>query len=502
MAILALLNENKAYIGDDAPKTLRKYWMLDYKNWLVGGLCSFIALGFCVNSAFSKANIIDIASQSKNTFKSDIEGVQESMLFSSYWKDKLPARQSPILSQQQIANQNISLLHSNKYMNDLSRFADHMDKKEAVNRIIQSSKFPDSNRYYGNGSLVTKQNFDYYKIALNIQGLKKNIKIQFGMVVRRANLRTFPTSDAVFKTPDDNNLDRFQETALFPAEVVAVLHQSLDQNWYYIVSYNYSGWVKKADIAIGNKQQIFQYKNEALFLIITGDKVFTTFNPYRENVSNIQLDMGTKVMLAKKDTIPTSLDGQNTYASYVIKLPTRTDDGQLKFQLALIARNKDVHVGYLSFTRQNILNQSFKFLGERYGWGHSFNARDCTGFVGDVYKSFGILMPRNTGQQAQSSQGQNIHFTKSTSVNEKIAGINELEAGDLIYIPGHVMMYIGMQNNQPFIIHDVSGLSYTKKNGSYYKSTLNGVSVTPLLPLQLNQETRYLDRIYNLKKIK
>ncbi|MDQ7050028.1 MAG: NlpC/P60 family protein [Enterobacterales bacterium] len=212
--------------------------------------------------------------------------------------------------------------------------------------------------------------------------------------------------------------------------------------------------------------------------------------------------MGVKLRLTQRQDIPSTIAGQNTYTSFVVDLPTRNKYGQLEFKQAMIQRNKDVHIGYLEYNRQNILDQSFKFLGERYGWGHSFNARDCTGFVGDVYKSFGILMPRNTGQQASSEQGYNIHFNKHTSKLEKLNQLEKLEVGDLIYIPGHVMMFLGLQNGKPYIIHDVSGLSYFKKNGEYYQSKLNGVSVTPLLPLQLNQETKYLDRIYNLKKIK
>jgi len=45
-------------------------------------------------------------------------------------------------------------------------------------------------------------------------------------------------------------------------------------------------------------------------------------------------------------------------------------------------------------------------------------------------------------------------------------------------------------------------LGYNKGDGSFYSSALNGVSVTPLLPLRLSQETSYLDRVYNIKRIR
>jgi cell wall-associated NlpC family hydrolase len=62
---------------------------------------------------------------------------------------------------------------------------------------------------------------------------------------------------------------------------------------------------------------------------------------------------------------------------------------------------RDTAPDYLPLTRANVIRQAFKFLGERYGWGHSFNARDCSGFTNDVYRSFGILMPPNSGAQVQ-----------------------------------------------------------------------------------------------------
>ena len=321
-------------------------------------------------------------------------------------------------------------------------------------------------------------------------------------LIKRSALRSFPTMDSVFKKPNEINLDRFQETALFPTEIVAIMHESSDTKWLFVSNYNYSAWVKKEYIAIANKENIFNFFEQKDFLTITGDKVLTNFNPYDKTVSQIQLDMGVKLPLVARENIPSTIGGQNTYSSYVVYLPTRNKSGELETKMALIPRNKDVRVGSLPFTEKNIINQSFKFLGERYGWGHSFNARDCTGFVGDIYKSFGILMPRNTGQQAKSEQGKNVRFSQSASNDEKLKEIRKLNPGDLIYIPGHVMMFLGLRNNAPYIIHDVSGFSYYNEDGNFVKSKLNGVSVTPLLPLQLNAEKSYLDDVYSLKKLR
>jgi cell wall-associated NlpC family hydrolase len=238
------------------------------------------------------------------------------------------------------------------------------------------------------------------------------------------------------------------------------------------------------------------------FLMVTGDKVFTNFVPNKPEVSEIQLDMGVKLPLINKQEYSTNLYEQNPFASYIVQLPTRTSHGLLAFQPAMIAKSQDTHVGYLSFTKNNIIKQGFKFLGERYGWGHDYNGRDCTGFVGEIYKTFGLLMPRNSGQQGKASYGKNINFTAESNKQDKLNAIKQLEIGDLVYIPGHVVMYLGNDNGEPYIIHDVKGLSYYTEDKKYYQGTLNGVSVTPLLPLYLSETKSYVDKIYNIKKIR
>ena len=457
------------------------------------------------------ANSVLYAEDSDQYFYSELKEVKQSMLKAEHWKSNLQ-KSGLLLTSAEIQKQNTILFRTNSHMNDLSQFPASLSQRTIYSRITKASKKPSSNRYLASGDLVSQKRWEGYLSSLNLLDLDKDnnlhqdnrgtIKTQFALVVKRTSLRTFPTDDAVFKKPHEINLDRFQETALFPTEVVTVLHDSLDGLWVFLSNYNYSGWVKKEDIAFATKEDVFNFSKSNNSLTITGDKVFTNFNPHNSKVSQVQLDMGTNLPLVNKKLIPNTLGGQNTLANYVIYLPTRNSSGRLEIQMALISRNKDVRIGFLPLTKSNILDQSFKFLGERYGWGHSFNARDCTGFVGDIYKSFGILMPRNTGQQATSNQGQNIRFAKSATNDEKLKEIRKLSPGDLIYIPGHVMIFLGLEENQPYIIHDVSGLSYYNKDGDYIQSKLNGVSVTPLLPLQLNAEKSYLDDIYTLKKLR
>ncbi len=63
------------------------------------------------------------------------------------------------------------------------------------------------------------------------------------------------------------------------------------------------------------------------------------------------------------------------------------------------------------------------------------------------------------------------------------------------------MMYIGEVDGEPYVIHDVTGLSYYQSDESLYRGTLSGVSVTPLSPMRLSKDKSYIDGIYAIKTI-
>jgi hypothetical protein len=185
----------------------------------------------------------------------------------------------------------------------------------------------------------------------------------------------------------------------------------------------------------------------------------------------------------------------------VIELPIRDGDGKLQFVPALLQKNTDTAGDYLPLTKANIIRQAFKFLGERYGWGHDYNGRDCSGFVSDVYGSMGVLMPRNTGDQAASPALHRIGLGAADH-HKRMQAVAALQVGDLVYIPGHVLLVIGRIDGVPYVIHDINGGSYVGDDGQLHPMHLNAVSVTPLTPLMFDRAQSYIDRITSIVRIR
>jgi len=153
----------------------------------------------------------------------------------------------------------------------------------------------------------------------------------------------------------------------------------------------------------GDGEKIFDFLKTDRFLVVTGSKVETEPNPFIKEVSNIIFNMGDRIPLVESKKIPQSIPERNLQAQssegcYVVRIPVRDGNGYLQFKLALIARSNNVCEGYLPYAGKNIILQAFKLLGERYEWGGMFGRRDCSQFIMDIYRTVGIIIPRDASR--------------------------------------------------------------------------------------------------------
>ena len=154
-------------------------------------------------------------------------------------------------------------------------------------------------------------------------------------------------------------------------------------------------------------------------------------------------------------------------------------DGRLQLAPALIPRGQDARVGDLPLSRANLLRRAFKLLGERYGWGHDYAGRDCSGFLSDVFATFGVRMPRNTGDQAKSPAFEHQSFDAAAS-REGTHARSRGAAGRRPRLHPRPRADGGRIPNygEPWVIHDVQGVG-VRDGDALRRIPLNGVSLTP-----------------------
>lgn len=453
-------------------------------------ICSFCLLF----SPFAAAEKCSAGQEVFIQYDLNIPGVTQQMLSPEFWIKLADRPDDLIMTAAEIEKYNRRNLRECEVLKDLRTFPRFISGAKMLAMIEKVSSRPEKKRYL-NGQEVGDEYFGNLEKSLNKDALPNIATVRFGITVKRTEMRAFPTFDRVFSEPDDIETDRFIETALYPIEPLAILHESLDGKWYLAQAYNYLAWVPANAVALTDRQSLFAYLDARDFIVVTGKGALTAFNPVRPEISELQLDMGVRVPLASRAEIPMDIDGQHPAGNYVIKLPVRNDSGNLEFRLGLIAHADDVRVGYLPLTRRNIIRQAFKFLGQRYGWGGMFNTRDCSAFIMDNFRSMGVMLPRNAGEQGKMAVGITHAMPGDMPVDQRMKIFDRLQATP-IYMNGHAMLYLGRFAGDYFIIHDFAGFRAPDADGKMQSAKTRCVFVTPLLATYLSSGKKYMEGLY------
>lgn len=353
-----------------------------------------------------------------------------------------------ILTDEEISAFNIAVKKAVASVDDVVYESSEIDGHMLIEDIMKLSVAPSGIRYSENGIKLSVSYYDRLLENMALFAVGSQVSIRYGLIVNRTKMKTFPTEDSVYSTPS-SRYDRFLETSLYVGEPVAILHESLDENWIFVKMYNYMGWIKKDDVAECSVEVLEMYMNCPNFLTVTSAVTSSVY-------SNIHLDLGSKFPLLAVD---------NNY-NLIALIPAGNENGQLYFIKDSIER-VDCTKGYLEYSTGNLMKTAFKVLGEPYGWGGDFNARDCSSYVMDVFRVFGINLPRNTGQQ-ESIPGVVTYINKTEDYDE-------IDVGSLLFMDGHVMIYLGEYDSERYVIHDTPGYYL---NGKFINA--NGVVITRL----------------------
>ncbi|MBU5483217.1 SH3 domain-containing protein [Clostridium sp. MSJ-11] len=436
------------------------------------------------------------AGENHTQFKSNVPKVTEDMMKADFWIKNAKDKDKIIMDKASIEKYNKELEKKTPEVVDLKNYKEVFNKEELTKLIKDLSSPSSSPRYDKDGKLITEFYYNKLNENLNLESLKEENQVKYGITVRRTLMKTYPTHELLFKEGDDYEFDRLMETAVYPLEPIVILNTSKDKKWYFAQMYNYLAWIPAEDVAITSKDELFKYIDTKDFLVATGKRAFTVYNPLDSNLSEIKFDMGVRIPLASQKEIGDEVYGQNTTGNYVVKLPIRDDSGKMVLKYALIPRSEDVNIGYLPYTKETILNQAFKFLGERYGWGGMFNGRDCSSFIMDIYRSVGINLPRNTGEQGRKDPGKSYDMPKEMTLEQRQKLFDDMNPGAAMYMPGHAMLYLGKYNGEHYMIHDFSGFYNKEKDGSYKYYKSRQVMVTPVTIGSEDNGKTYLEDLY------
>ena len=427
-----------------------------------------------------------------------VTGVTSEMCSSNYWAGKSKNADKIIMTPEEIAGYNqLAIDASGTNCYDIENIAVSYDAEAYAERLINSieSDYKTRDLYIGTEKLDNRAYFDSLKQAVADTSWKNDASgtrdILYGICTKQADVMALPCSDVILYSLEDPDSE-YQLGALKVNDAV-VIKQKCDyegETYYYVIYNHLYGWVNAKNLAVcADKQEWLDSWKVAVdgddFIVVTQDKIVTEPSIKVPSTSEVKLTVGTVLKLVPESEIPENIGERNSIHNYVVYLPTRDADGNYVKQPALISQHYDVSVGFLPMTERNILKVAFSCLGNRYGWSGMLDSMDCSLYNRDVYRCFGLSMPRNTTWQ-QKVPNTLINLASYTDA-QKQAIIEKLPLGSLLYFPGHTMIYIGSENGVGYVISDTGSLS--NPDGELEVMSTYSVIINPLTARRKNGAT-------------
>lgn len=384
------------------------------------------------------------------------------MKSAGYWISKTENPDEIILNEKQIKNFNNQLKTKNVGLRTLEEYEDVVNpdnlKKNLDRRLfwLKNSKYIDINL-----NKIQKKFFDDIQETIDLP----LIFVKFAITTQYCEVRVLPTDTAIFSNPNSLDIDKMQEQSIDIGTPVAILCQTKDKEWSYAVTPREEGWIKTENIAFTNKKTIKEWNSNKKIAVTTDVKADIFSDKSLKNFLGL-VRMGTYFPLKSKN--------KNMVK---IQIPTADENGNLVIINGYMHRNS-VNIGFLKYTQRNVFIQAFKHLNSPYGWGGSNAEQDCSGILGQIFNCFGIVLPENSAQKIKCGTIFTMERYEDISIKKQKIIESAIPALSFVYLSGHIMLYIGHENGDPYVLHDVWGVSAFNDNNEktilYINKTIVG----------------------------
>ena len=334
-----------------------------------------------------------------------------------------------LLDRENILRWNRQMTADTPTMRDMTALPAEMSGAE-VRAMIEHYELPSDERYVDGNTLISHDMREDVRHNRNLDGIPDIVEPKRAVITARSDLKRFPT-DKTFHRQGEPHYDGIQETELISGFPAAVLHTSSDGRFAFVLSYFYSGWIPSGTVAHCTADESRRFAAPEDDVTVLAQVI---------ECGGVRFDMGAVLPYVGE-----------TADSYTVQVPKRhPETGMLTLENTEISK-EDAIRGSLDYTIKNYYRQAFLYLGTDYGWGGSSGGVDCSGFVCAVFRTFGLYLPRNTGEQSKYA-GMVISLA-----NDPSGVLDTVNQPAAVYRPGHVMLYLGKRDGRHTIIHAPQG---------------------------------------------
>ncbi|CNI40941.1 SH3 domain-containing protein [Yersinia vastinensis] len=293
-----------------------------------------------------------------------------------------------------------------------------------------------------------------------------------GITLRETLVRMLPTDDPAYDDPREAGqgypFDNLQDSSVRPGTPIYVFAASQDKNWKYIASPTVTGWVKSDDVAVVGPKFIAEWislaeKNLGAVIkepvsVHKGEQFYFTARP------------GTILPFSSEKS-----------GGYQVAIPVRKGDSHVEINWVTLKKDQFTAMPW-KMTPANIATLMKSMSGRSYGWGNYHFYNDCSAEIRSLMMPFGLFLPRNSAQQIQEIRV--VDLSKEL-LNKRIKYLKDhgKPFTTLIYIKGHIMLYIGNATvngeEVPMTYQNIWGL---RPKDSSSRSIIGGSVFFPLLP--------------------
>jgi hypothetical protein len=256
--------------------------------------------------------------------------------------------------------------------------------------------------------------------------------------VAPGHLRGLPTHLPLYQSAVDYPFDMLSYPQVKLNEPLRVLHSSGDGVWLFVETGYTSGWIERRDVALVDRPFIDSW-TQAPHVVVVKD-----YAPVADG-------RGVAVFRSKVGTIlPLKREGAE---GWQVAIASAGEGGRAESRAVALPRAAAAPFP-LAFNQENIALLGNQFLGEPYGWGEVYDLRDCSAMLRDFFLPFGIWLPRTSADQIASLPARFELAGMSPREKEALIKRTGLPFLTLLYKPGHIMLYLGVDGEgRPLVLH-------------------------------------------------
>jgi hypothetical protein len=386
-----------------------------------------------------------------------------------FWTSRHSSADMTVLDAPQIRTFNEHIRKDLKLTRDITGVGETFPGEELLIRVRDSLTLFSNKTYYLAASGTADKTF-LLRLEKNmwLSRIQAVIEVRYGLTNGYADQRVLPVEEGLYENQGDIFFDKLQNSSLDMGTPLAVLHESEDGEWLYAIGPSSDGWVEKKKVSLFTRGELKEYLEHPDFCVVVSPRADIFLDPGL-TVYHDSAGMGARFPLGRIT--------DSRVAEIVI--PYRDLNGR-SFMKKAYVKKESVNIGNLPYTPRNILDQAFKLIDAPYSWGGAYGEQDCSGFLQQVFATTGIFLPRNSSAQAEAGVLLG-GFEKQAADEEKIEILSGKAAGGvtLIYMDGHVMLFLGMYEGKPYVIHDIWGYRERGRQGDEAR-IISRVSVTGL----------------------